>query len=82
VTANRWLLRLYQLGDLLLEREENLDPADTAVLREHLERLVKAKTGTLRVDLSQYRMQVHRLRGGSWVARVTVDASGRTKVQR
>lgn len=80
--AKRYTLRLYRHGMLQAERQENFDHRDDRRLRELLEALVKAKRGTLNLDLSQWRMEVWDVTGGPRYARVSVDESGRTVVKR
>ncbi len=83
MVANRYTIRLYQLGDLRRQVDTNLDPADNSRLREVLEEQVKAVAGTLRLDLSAgWKLVVLRLGGGQVKATVTVDRSGRTVVKR
>ncbi len=83
MVANRYTIRLYQLGDLRKQVDTNLDPADDSRLREVLEEQVKAVAGTLRLDLSAgWKLVVLNLGGGMVRATVTVDKSGRTVVKR
>lgn len=81
--AELYEIRLYQGGSLLLSEETNLDPRDDRMLRSTLERLVKAKRRTLRLDLSEYSIDVHSFGFGTRrVATCTVTPHGRTKVKR
>jgi hypothetical protein len=81
--ADRYEIRLYQGGSLLLSEETNLDASDDRMLRSTLERLVKQKRRTLRLDLSDYRIDVHSFGFGTRrVATCTVTRAGRTKVRR
>lgn len=82
MAANRYTLRLHRGPRMRAEVETNLDPSDDAVLRAKLEELVKAKAGTLRLDLSRWLLRVHRVGGGMVVATVKVDRHGRTVVER
>lgn len=83
MVAKRYLLRLDQHGSQRREWEDNVDPADEGRLRELLDEGVGAAAGSMRLDLSDgWRLTVHALPNMRWVARVTVDSSGRTKVQR
>lgn len=81
--ADRYEIRLYQGGSLLLLEQTNLDPRDDKVLRETLERLVRKKRRTLRLDLSEYHIDVHSFGFGTRrVATCTVTRQGRTQVRR
>jgi len=64
------------------EEETNLDPRDDAILRQTLERLVLAKQGTLKLDLSEWSLVVHNVGGGQIQARVKVRSAGATEVRR
>ena len=85
VPADRYDVQLYR-NNVHLKRHDqqsNLDPCDDGVLREWLEKLVKAEKKTLDLDLSKYWELRVRLPGRPRiVARCRVDKSGRTVVKR
>ena len=82
MNAQRYTLRLYQRSSMVREEDTNLDVRDDAFLRQTLERMVLAKWGTLKLDLSEYSMDVHNAGGGQVQARVKVLPSGETDVRR
>lgn len=53
MAAQRYTVRLYWRSSMRGEEETNLDPRDDAILRQTLERLLLAKQGTLKLDLSE-----------------------------
>ena len=70
-----------RFGDSLQKQEDrNLDPKNNAVLRATLEEMVKAKEGTLDLDLERWSLVVRRI-GGRAVARCLVR-NGMTVVVR
>jgi hypothetical protein len=83
--ADRYRVQLYRNG-VHRRRQEvltNLDPHDDTILREWLERLVKADRGTLRLNLADgWELKVRIPDGIRVVATATVDKSGRTVVKR
>jgi hypothetical protein len=81
MAANRVTLRLYQRMSKIAEQETNLDVNDEKFLRETLERMVLEKRGTLKLNLSDFKMIVHRP-GGSILRKVQVLPSGATQVKR
>ena len=81
MAAKRYTLRLYWRKSLQQE-DTNLDIKDERFLRETLERLVAAKRGTLKLDLSEYSMVVHNPGGGMIQRRVKVLPSGATEIKR
>lgn len=82
MTADRYTLRLYWRSTRELEEDFNLDPRDDDMLRATLERLVEKKRGTLRLDLSEWRMDVHSLGGGQVKAECKIASNGATVVKR
>jgi hypothetical protein len=82
MTAGRRTVRLYWRSTLELQQDRNIDPHNDGALRTVLEEMVLAKRGTLRLDLSEFRIQVHSLGGGRILARCEVDSGGLTKVIR
>lgn len=82
MTANRYTLRLYWRSTMESQEDGNLDHRDDAMLRATLERMVEAKRGTLRLDLSDWSMTVHTLGGGRVHARLRVAPSGASQVRR
>jgi hypothetical protein len=60
----------------------NVDLDDDGRLREVLEELVVKARGSLKLDLSQFRMEVQTLGGGMVRRAVSVDSAGRTVVKR
>jgi hypothetical protein len=80
MAAKRYTLRLYWLSSLELQEDTNLDINDEVFLRQTLERMVLAKRGTLKLDLSQFSMVVHNPGGGMRHRRVKVLPSGATQV--
>ncbi len=81
--AERYTLRLTRHGRQKREWDTNLDPADNSRLRELLEEGVSAVHGSLRTDLADgWQLVVHSVGGGRIRAKVTVDGSGRTVVNR
>lgn len=84
MTARRHTLRLhFRLGLWpVAEVATNLDPSDAGILRTRLEEMVKAQTGTLNVDLSNWTLKVHRHDGGMVVVTCSVDSAGKTVVRR
>jgi hypothetical protein len=79
VTADRYTIKVYRNGRRQGDPVDlNLDPTDDARCREVLEDLVKQRAGTLKLDLSQWSMDVHRLGGGMVRRTVSIDPSGRT----
>lgn len=58
MAAERYKVQLLDGGSRLTELETNVDPRDYEAVRALLERLVKEKRGTLRLDLSRYRLQI------------------------
>lgn len=81
MAAKRYTLRLYWRRSLQLQEDTNIDIKDEKFLRETLERLVVAKRGTLKLDLSEYSMVVHNPGGGMIQRRVLVLPSGATKIK-
>lgn len=82
VAARRYTVRLYLRSSKVGEEEANLDPRDEAILRQTLERMVLARQGTLRLDLSEWSIVVHNVGGGQVQARVKVTPAGATEVRR
>jgi hypothetical protein len=82
LAAKRYTLRLYWRKSLQLQEDTNLDVKDEKFLRETLERMVMAKRGTLKLDLSEYSMVVHNPGGGMIQRRVKVLPSGATEIKR
>lgn len=83
--ADRHRVQLYRRGVRLRRHDQltNLDPFDDQMLREWLERLVKAEKGTLRLDLSDgWELRVRVAAGVRVVAKATVSRAGRTVVKR
>lgn len=83
MTAGRWLVTLHPdySERVLSERETNVDPDDTERLRELLEDMVKQHRGTLRLDLSQYRIRVRKPASSVW-GWLRIDKSGRNVVKK
>ena len=82
MAANRYTVRLYWRSRLEAQEDVNLDPWDEVILRSTLERMVLARRGTLRLDLSLYSVVVHSVGGGAIWARCGVAPSGATTVKR
>lgn len=82
VTASRYTLRLYWRSMIESQEDSNLDPKDDTMLRSTLERMVHAKRGTLKLDLSEWSLTVHSLGGGRVHARLRVSPSGASEVRR
>lgn len=83
MTASRWLVTLHPSYSEreLAARETNIDPDDAVHLRELLEDMVQQYRGTLRLDLSQYRIRIRRAGSSVW-GWCGVGRSGRTEVRR
>ena len=82
MAANRVTVRLYWRRTLEATEDTNLDVNDTGFLRQTLERMVKAKRGTLNLDLSEFSMTVSQPGKLAVLKRVVVEGSGATKVSR
>ena len=83
MTAGRWSVQLYQRGSRVGDRiDMNIDLDDDRRLREVLEELVVKARGSLKLDLSQWRMEVQTAGGGMVRRFVSVDSAGRTVVKR
>lgn len=80
MTALRYLVRLYTGQRKLSEKLTNFNIKDDAVLRGLLEEMVEASEGTLKLDLSRFRLVIHRPGPGRVLARVRVEKSGKTTV--
>lgn len=85
MNARRFTVRLYERSGLLwrprTSTDLNLDPRDDDRLREVLEERVKDHKRTLRLDLAKWSIRVTDQRRRE-VARVEIDASGRSVVKR
>jgi len=66
---------------LELREDTNLDPRDEGMLRQTLERMVLAKRGTLRLDLSEYWIEVQSAGGGRVHATCKIAPNGATQVK-
>jgi hypothetical protein len=82
LTAGRHTIRLYWRSTRELQQDHNIDPRSDTALRQLLEQLVKQKRGTLNLDLSEWRIDVHRLGGGRIKARCKVTRDGQTEIKR
>lgn len=85
MTANRYTVQLHRNGRHIRRHDQatNLDVNSDAILRDWLERLVKAEAGTLHLDLSNgWELRVRDVEAPRVRAKVTVDRSGRTVVKR
>lgn len=82
MAAKRVTLRLYWRKTKQAEVDTNIDLGDEKYLREKLEEMVLAKRGTLKLDLSEYSMVVHKPGGGAIQRRVLVLPSGATQIKR
>ncbi|MDQ1678052.1 MAG: hypothetical protein QOF58_6656 [Pseudonocardiales bacterium] len=82
MTAKRYTVRMYWRSSMQVQEDTNLDPRDDAILRQTLERMVQARQGTLRLDLSEYSIVVHSAGGGRVHARCGVASNGATQVRR
>jgi hypothetical protein len=82
MTAQRYTVRMYWRSKMEAQEDTNLDPRDETILRQTLERMVQAKRGTLRLDLSEYSIMVHSLGGGQVKAQCSVAPNGATLVKR
>jgi hypothetical protein len=81
MAAKRYTLELYWRRSLQLQEDTNLDIKDERFLRETLERLVIAKRGTLKLDLSEYSMSGRNPGPGMIRRRVKVLPSGATQIK-
>ena len=81
MAANRYTVRMHWRSALESQEDVNLDPRDEVILRSTLERMVLARRGTLRLDLSEFSLWVHSVGGGQVKARCTVAANGATVVR-
>lgn len=82
MAANRYTVRMYWRSSMEAQEDTNLDPRDDDMLRETLERMVQTKRGTLKLDLSEFRLVVHSLGGGQIKAECRIDPSGWTLAKR
>lgn len=83
MSAGRWSVQLYQRGSRVGDRTDmNVDLDDDGRLREILEELVVKARGSLKLDLSQFRMEVQTAGGGMVRRAVSIDSAGRTMVKR
>lgn len=81
MTANRYQVWLFWRSKLELQEDTNLDPRDEVMLRQTLERMVLAKRRTLRLDLSEYWIEVHSPNGGRVHATCKIAPNGATQVR-
>lgn len=82
MAVGRHTVRLYWRSTMELQQDININPSNDQALRALLEQMVKAKRGTLQLDLSEFRIQVHSLGGGRLKARCEIDSGGMTVVRR
>lgn len=80
--AKRYRIRLYHWAAPQGKQiEVNLDPSIDSVLRAQLEAMVKARKGTLNLDLAHWKIVV-RTMAGHKIARCEVTTTGGTAVKR
>ena len=79
MTADRYTIKIYRNGRKQGDpMDMNFDPTDDQRCREVLEDLVKQRAGSLKLDLSQWSLEICRLGGGQVRRTVSIDPSGRT----
>lgn len=78
MAAKRYTVKLFKRGWKKHQQDANLDPTSPAALRATLEQLVEAHHGSLKVDLSEWSIEVQTLGGGMIHGRCSVAKNGLT----